>query len=136
MTSSKHIAGLIGPTLIALILSENKFVNPHLYDSQIPPVVYLSGALFFVAGVAIVRAHNRWTVSWPVLVTLTGWFAILLGSFRMLAPAFYEQGAQGNPTGFLTGETALLAIGIFLTLKGYGRGSSPRAIDQGPEKAK
>ncbi len=136
MTSSKQIAGLIGPTLIALILSENEFVNPHLYDSQIPPVVYLSGALFFVAGVAIVRAHNRWTGGWPVLVTLTGWFAILLGLFRMYAPGFYEQGAQGNPTGLLAGETALLAIGVFLTLKGYGRERSPRAIDQGLEKAK
>ena len=30
-----------------------------LYDMQIPPVVYLSGVLMFVAGLAIVRAHNR-----------------------------------------------------------------------------
>ena len=121
MASSRQIAGLIGPTLIALILSENVFVNPHLYDRQIPPVVYLSGTLFFVAGVAIVRAHNRWAAGWPVLVTLTGWFAILLGLFRMFAPGLYEQGAQGNPTGLLAGELVLLAIGILLTLKGYGR---------------
>ena len=126
MTNSRQIAGLIGPTLIALIMSENEFVNPHLYDRQIPPVVYLSGALFFVAGVAIVRAHNRWTGGWPVLVTLTGWFSTLLGSFRMFAPEFYERGAQGNPTGLLAGEIALLAIGIFLTLKGYGRGDAAR----------
>jgi len=32
----------------------------HLYDAQIPPVVYLSGVLMFVAGLAIVRVHNRW----------------------------------------------------------------------------
>src|SRR5881396_3152637 len=98
MTSSKRIAGLIGPTLIALILSENPFVSPHLYDKQIPPVVYLSGALFFVAGLAIVRAHNIWTRGWPTLVTLTGWFGVLLGLYRMFAAEYYVDAAQSAPT--------------------------------------
>jgi hypothetical protein len=61
MADSRRIAGLLGPTLIALILSENEFINPHLYDHQIPPVVYLSGTLLFVAGLATVRVHNRWS---------------------------------------------------------------------------
>lgn len=29
----------------------------------------------FVAGLAIVRAHNRWAPDWTVLVTLSGWFS-------------------------------------------------------------
>ncbi len=120
MTDSKRIAGLLGPTIVALIMSENEFVNPHLYDRQIPPVVYLSGALIFVAGLSIVRVHNRWTGGWPVLVTVAGWFAILLGLFRMFAPGLYQQGAQ-NTAVLLALEIALLAVGIFLTFKAYGR---------------
>jgi len=77
MADSRRIAGLVGPVIVAMIMSENEFVNPHLYDNQIPPVIYLSGTLLFVAGLAIVRGHNRWTGSWPVLVTLTGWFAMV-----------------------------------------------------------
>src|ERR1039458_1260312 len=50
------------------------------------PVTYLVGILLFVAGLAIVRAHNRWIRGWPVLVTLVGWAAIFGGLFRMLAP--------------------------------------------------
>jgi 1,4-dihydroxy-2-naphthoate octaprenyltransferase len=81
--------------------------------------VYLSGALLFVAGLSIVRAHNRWPRSWPVLVTLTGWFALLLGLLRMFAPALYQQGAQGHGTTLLGFEAALLGLGLFLTYRAY-----------------
>jgi hypothetical protein len=121
MADSRRIAGLLGPTIIALIMSENKFVNPHLYDRQIPPVVYLSGTLLLIAGLSIVRAHNRWSRGWPVVVTLTGWFAMLLGLLRMFAPASYSQGAQANGTALLAGELVLLAIGVFLTFKAYSK---------------
>jgi len=46
--TSRQIAGLAGPTIIAMIVSEFPLVQPHLYDAQIPPVVYLSGVLMFV----------------------------------------------------------------------------------------
>src|SRR5262245_29330612 len=103
LSRSRRIAGLVGPTLIALILSENRFVSPHLYDQQIPPLVYLSGTLFFVAGLAIAAVHNVWTRSWPILVTLTGWFGILLGLYRMFAAEYYMASAQSAPAVLLVG---------------------------------
>jgi hypothetical protein len=123
MTNSKRIAGLLGPTLIAVTISESEFINPHLYEHQIAPVVYLSGTLLFVAGLSIVRVHNRWTGGWPVLVTLMGCFAIFGGLFRMFATGLYQQGAQNTTTLFAL-EIVLLAIGIFLTFKTYGREDS------------
>ena len=57
MPNSKRIAGLVGPTMVAMIVSEFPLVQPHLYDAQIPPVVYLSGALMFVGGLA--RSFGR-----------------------------------------------------------------------------
>ena len=70
MLNSKRIAGLVGPTIVAMLVSEFPLVQPHLYDAQIPPVVYLSGTVMFVGGLAIVRGARDWTV----LVTLSGWF--------------------------------------------------------------
>src|SRR5262245_9188738 len=81
MPNSKEIAGLVGPTMIAMLVSEFPLVQPHLYDAQTPPVVYFSGVLMFVAGLAIVRTHNHWARDWTVLVTLSGWFSLALGLF-------------------------------------------------------
>jgi hypothetical protein len=128
MKKSKKIAGLVGPMLIALILSENQIVQPHLYDAQIPPVVYLSGSLFFLAGLLIIRAHNRWVAGWPVLVTMIGWLAILGGLGRMFAAGQYQYVAQ-QATAVLVVEIGLLAAGIFLTYKAYsGRTSGKRGV--------
>lgn len=62
MPSSKRIAGLVGPTIIAMLVSEYPLVQPHLYGAQIPPVVYLFGVLMFVAA-ADRRAAERETVA-------------------------------------------------------------------------
>ena len=122
MADSKRIAGLIGPTLAAMLISESPLIQPHLYDSQIPPVVYLSGVLMFVAGLAVVRAHNVWARNWTVLVTLTGWFFLGLGLFRMFAAAQYHQAAaRTSSTVFAVLEGVLLVIALFITYQGYRR---------------
>ena len=122
MPNSKRIAALVGPTLVAMIVSEFPLVQPHLYDAQIPPVVYLSGVLMFVAGLAIIRAHHHWTRDWTVLVTLSGWFGLVLGLFRMFAAGAYQrQSARTNATVFVAVETFLLVIGLVMTFKAYSR---------------
>ena len=122
MQNSKRIAGLVGPTLVALLVSESPLVQPHLYDAQIPPGVYLSGALMFVGGLAVVRAHNHWARDWTVLVTLSGWFALLLGLFRMFAAGLYQRGsANAGSTLFIVLESILLIIGLVMTFKAYSR---------------
>jgi len=122
MTNSRQIAGLLGPALCAVLISESPFVQPHLYDAQIPPVVYLSGALFFVAGLAIVRAHNLWVRAWPVLITATGWFFLALGLIRMFAAGQYRQAsASTSSTTFMVLEGILLVVALFITYYGYRR---------------
>lgn len=121
MPSSKRIAGLVGPAIVAVVVSEFPLVQPHLYDAQIPPVVYLSGALMFVAGLAIVRAHNRWARDWTVLVTLSGWFFLALGLLRMFAASRYQRVAAGTSTTvFMILEGLLLVVGLIMTVKAYG----------------
>lgn len=122
MTSSKQIAGLLGPTLMVMVASEFPLVQPHLYDEQIPPLVYLSGVLMFVAGLAIVRWHNLWQRDWTLLVTLSGWSLLALGLFRMFAAGLYRQ-AAGNASSlpFMIIEGILFAIGSLIAWKAYTR---------------
>jgi hypothetical protein len=120
--SSKRIAGLLGPTIVAMVASEFPLVQPHLYDSQIPPVVYLSGTLMFVGGLAIVRAHNRWARNWTVLVTLSGWFFLLLGLIRMFGASLYQRRAASTGAAvFMVLEGFLLVLGLLITYKAYRR---------------
>jgi FtsH-binding integral membrane protein len=119
MSNSRQIAGLVGPMLVAMTASESEWVQPHLYDHQIAPLVYLSGTLLLLAGLSIVRAHNRWRGGWPVLITLVGWFAVLGGLFRMFAAERYHQSAALNATPVLVLEAILLLVGIFLTFQAY-----------------
>ena len=120
MLNSKRIAGLVGPTMVAMLVSEFPLVQPHLYDAQIPPVVYLSGVLMFVGGLAIVRAHNHWARDWTVFVTLSGWFFLALGLFRMFAAGAYQRGsANTSTTVFMVLEGLLLVIGLIMTFKAY-----------------
>src|SRR5262245_29253956 len=91
MSTSKTIAGLAGPTLVALAVA--LLVNLGTFPAMIaevarePALIFLSGVLLLVAGLAIVRAHNIWSGGWPVVVTVLGWLAILGGLARMLFPA-------------------------------------------------
>ena len=80
MENSKQLAGLVGPTLTVLGVSEA--LNLHIWAANIAPVTYLDGVLLFAAGLAIVRAHNVWTRRWPVLITLAGWCGLLRPKLR------------------------------------------------------
>jgi hypothetical protein len=92
--------------------------------------------LLFVAGLSIVRVHNYWTGSWPVLVTLTGWISMLGGLIRMFAPV---SGAEfgldvQRPEHTITAVFALLmalfATGIVLTFKAYVREDRKIAVQR------
>ena len=82
-----------------------------------------------MAGLAIVRAPNRWTGGWPVLVTLMGWLALLGGLIRMIAPVSAQQQTGQHTSAVYTLLIVLLAIGIFLTFKAYGREDSKTAVE-------
>jgi hypothetical protein len=117
MIRSKQLAGLIGPTMIALGATEA--LNIHMFEGQIAPVVYLNGSILFVAGLALIRAHNRWAWNWPTFITLTGWVLLLGGLTRMIAPEAPQ--AHAGAASFAV-FAVLVAVGLVLTYKGYAPG--------------
>jgi hypothetical protein len=124
---SKTIAGLMGPTLlamgIAMLLNIGSFPVMVEQVSHDIALIFVSGVLLFVAGVAIVRAHNIWT-GWPVAVTVLGWLAIIGGLARLFFPTQLAAMAanMGPPRGFLIiVAIVLLLLGGFLSFKAYSR---------------
>jgi hypothetical protein len=128
MTNSRKIAGLIGPAIIFTTISET--INSHIWAGNTAAGVHFNGTVLFVAGLALVRAHNQWMRGWPVLITLSGWFIMLLGLFRMFAPELQLQAAQSSSDWLLPSVIPEIACGIFLTFKAYypRTGSEPADV--------
>ena len=126
MANSKTLAGLIGPTLIALaaalLINLGSISTLVESVSRDPALVLVSGVLSFVAGLAVVRVHNYWAGDWAVLVTILGWL-LLVGLVRILFPIRLAGMAAnfGQSTGFIAAGEAvvLLVIGAFLSYKTY-----------------
>jgi hypothetical protein len=126
MGSSRTIAALLGPTLIASAASI--FLNLNAWPAMVeqafrnPALIFLSGYPLFVAGLAIVYFHNRWTDGWPVVVTVLGWLTVVSGLSRILFPTRLVeiairavQAANVMPIAALI----ILVIGAFLSFKAY-----------------
>jgi len=125
-TASKSIAALVGPTLLAL--GASTLVNlgrlPSLVEqvAREPALIMVSGTLFFVAALAIVRAHHHWSRDWSMLVTLLGWLSLLGGLARILVPFQLADAVVGlgdQTVVELCAAIAILVVGAFLTYKGY-----------------
>ena len=107
-------------------MSPTEALNLDCFAGNPAPVVYLNGMLLFVAAVAILQAHNRWTLGWPVLITLSGWVLAAGGLYRMIAP----RAAQIGPGPAADAVFALLfTVGMVLTWNGYRRPAAPSASD-------
>jgi hypothetical protein len=118
MKKSKSIAGIVGPTLMVVPMSEWKLWNPPLYNTQIVPLVYFSGVLLFIGGLALIRMHHVWPLGWQTSLTLTAWLTLLLGAFRMFFPQ--QSIAQFNKNNSpLIVEIRLILLGAYLTFMAY-----------------
>ncbi len=126
MDPSLTIARLIGPVMsvigIAMLANGATF---HLIAEQFLqnyPLIYMSGVLVLLAGLAILNRHPRWTADWRSLITAIGWAFTTAGTFRILAPQFvtFLGGKILIGSGFIAGlGIGLLALGGFITFKGY-----------------
>src|SRR6266516_216924 len=121
MTSTRdsaRLARLIGPSLLALSLTES--LNAHIWATSTAPTIFLNGSVIFVSGLAITQNHNVWCFKWPVLVTLIGWGNLVLGMLRMACPErVLEQVRRGNVRDVRVASAVVGFLGALLTFKGY-----------------
>ena len=125
-TTSIFLAKLIGPLFVALGLA--MLVNPAVLHAMAEEflrsyaLIFLSGLLTLVAGLAIVNVHNSWTRDWRVIITVLGWLSVIGGVLRIVLPqavasigmTFFSQRFTPIVAGLV-----MLALGGFLSFKGY-----------------
>lgn len=115
MNVSRDFAAVLGPLLIALAVTEPLHLN--IFAEPLPRFVYLNGMILLASGLFIVRFHNLWIWSWPVLITLSGWSLLLGGLSRMVFPQAPQLVALGPGT--LAMFALMLIIGLVLTWNAY-----------------
>jgi hypothetical protein len=126
MQESQAIARLVGPVLgaVGLGMLTNGATYRVMGEQFLAtyPFIYFSGILALVAGLAILNIHHVWTPDWRSLVNALGWLMCIGGVFRILAPqlvVFLGTAVLAQSGFFIGASIFLLALGGFLTFKGY-----------------
>ena len=68
MATSRYLAKLSGPIFVTigigmLVNGRERDLITEALESHV--LIYLSGVLSLLAGLAVVMAHNRWSGGWP-----------------------------------------------------------------------
>ena len=155
MTTSKYIARLMGPVLliIAIGMALGLAMEGQGYSSLLKEfignrgLIFITGVLALVAGVAIVNAHNLWVPDWRVIVTVLGWLLVLRGIMLLVFPVTVQTLGDrivASQSGIVAGAAVTFVLGAILCLMGYEhlwasnprRRSAARASSAGARRGK
>ena len=85
------IARLVGPLFV--VLGIGCLINQTVYADMIgqavlvPVIIYMSGLMSFLAGVAMLNGYHAWTADWRIIITILGWLLVIAGIVRIMLPA-------------------------------------------------
>jgi hypothetical protein len=130
---SIFLAKLIGPLFffmgVSLVVNNEAF---RLMADQLLrnyALIYISGTITLVAGLAVVNLHNLWVRDWRVAVTILGWLGVIGGIVRIVVPqhaATLGAAELTRPWILITAGLVLGLVGAWLSYIGYLR-RTPRA---------
>jgi len=90
MELSLFLAKMLG--LAYLLIGLGMFINKKFYKDVFEKMLknealmFFGGIMSFVAGFAILSAHNLWVGEWYILITLFGWAALIKGVLLLVMP--------------------------------------------------
>jgi uncharacterized membrane protein len=120
------IARLIGPLFatIGVGMLTNTETYRRIAQEYLsnPAIIYFSGILILLIGLAILNVHNGWTRDWRSAVTFIGWLMTVVGVWRIIAPQFipFTAGAVvANRHFFVAFGVIMVTLGGFVTYRGY-----------------
>ena len=130
MERSEYIARLMGPVMliIGIGMIGGMLTEGDAYSSLLKEfigsraLIFMTGVLALVAGLAIVNAHNLWVRDWRVVVTILGWLFILRGVSNLVFPGTVQTLGDrmiASHGGILAGAAATIALGSILSIMGY-----------------
>ena len=124
MELSIFLAKLIG--LYFIIFAGILLIRPRLVETTLNQLVaqplfgITFGILNLLAGLAIVIGHEVWELSWRVVITLLGFYALIKGFVELAFPGVLERwSAKSSERSYWFIVVALIVIGVYLTYSGF-----------------
>ncbi len=120
------IARFLGPLLT--IITVGVLLNLKNYQKMMEDffknsaLVYIGGLMALSFGIILVMFHNVWVLNWTVLITILGWSSLVKGILLIVFPNMILKMTEmcRKSTAVLAVHVVIiLALGIFLTVKGY-----------------
>jgi hypothetical protein len=125
MPPAVFIARLLGPTFVAIglgILANGPFYSALILEAvHSPTLIYFSGLMSLVPGLAILNVHRSWS-GWPVIITIIGWLMVIGGVIRLVLPATTATLATdlySHAIALLIAAIVVLVLGAYLSFEGY-----------------
>jgi hypothetical protein len=125
MQPAVFIARLIGPAFVAVglgVLANGPFYTALILEAvHSPTLIYFSGLMALVPGLAILNVHRSWS-GWPVIITIIGWLMVIGGVIRLVLPATtatLASDSYSKPFVLLTVALVVLVVGAYLCFEGY-----------------
>lgn len=124
MTVSSFFAQVIGFYIILMCLS--MLLQPERFKKIMttvlghPASLFICSATNIIFALVILTPHNVWVASWPLLITLIGWLALVKGIGCLFFPEKYVKIAVSlmkKPT-FQIWTWIWLLIGLYLVWMG------------------
>jgi hypothetical protein len=130
MDRTKYIARLMGPVMlvIGIGMALGLIMEGESYSSLLKEfigsraLIFITGVLALLAGLAIVNVHNLWVRDWRVIVTILGWLLVLRGIMLLLFPALVQtlgDRVVAAKSGIVAGAVITFVIGAILSIMGY-----------------
>lgn len=123
---SVWIAKLMGPAILAAAWA--MITRPQVTSRlggdflKYPALVFVTGGIVLVGGLAIVNAHNIWVLGWPVIITLFGWAMVISGALRVMLPGVVTRVGDAmieRPAATRIAGVVWAVLGAVLTYQGY-----------------
>jgi hypothetical protein len=130
MNTSRSLARLIGPILlvIGIGMALGLMMEGAGYSSVLKEfianraLIFLTGILALLAGVAIINVHNVWVPDWRVIVTVLGWLLVLRGIMLLVFPLtvqVFGDRVATSQAGVTAGAALTFVLGAILCMMGY-----------------